>query len=136
MTSGRSPGRQPDEAFERRLWRFILVAYASGENVAGVWYLTGTDRYLPDFRVAIERAGAGLDGPTTPGRTPFQPGGTSAFSRRLRAFVLEQFARGSDVVGTWTLRYQRVHLPDWDVRISMHADGETVEGARSPGSGR
>lgn len=135
MTSG-SPDPVTDESFERRLWRFLLVAYASGEDVEGVRYLTDDDRFVPDFRVVVEPAQPRVDVRAAPEPARHGPAGPSSFSERLRAFVLEQFARGVDVEGTWTLRFPRAHLPDWTVRISIHAEAETVGGARSPDSGR
>lgn len=112
--------------FERHLGRFLLLAYASGDEVVGNWLLLDSDDMVPNLEVTIERVDAG-GGATVDhaGATAF-PASRADFRERLQTFVLERFVEGDDVEGIWRVRFPRTSLPTWEVRISSDADAEVV----------
>lgn len=115
-----------DEPFEREFGRFLLVAYASGDDVEGEWHLMDTDRMVPDINVIVTRLDSGPPVPAFGDGATFTPSGPADFKRRLQAFVLEQFADGADIEGTWNIRFARGSLPDWEVSIATGTDFEAA----------
>lgn len=53
---------------------------------------------------------------------------TAEFELALRSLVLELFARGAKVEGTWDIELEPADVPDWTVEIrKMPADEEGDE---------
>lgn len=46
---------------------------------------------------------------------------TVAFERELEALVLEAFARGARVEGTWEIQPSPTMVPDWTIEIRRHS---------------
>ena len=46
---------------------------------------------------------------------------TVAFERDLEALVLEAFARGARVEGTWEIQPSPTMVPDWTIEIQRHS---------------
>lgn len=107
-----------DEGFETRLGRVLLVAFAAGESVEGNWQLTFDDDFVPDVRVSVLRVDPEGDAPST--ETTFEPAGYDDFETELRSFLLGEFADGTRIEGSWTVRYAREALPAWDVYVEVN----------------
>lgn len=117
-----------DDPFEQQLWRFILITYAAGHTVEGEWHLMDTDPMVPDLVVAIERLESELVVPDSQDRAGVLVGASAGFKERLQTFLLTRFSEGVDVEGTWTLRYRRHGIPDWEVTIASSVDEVVVTG--------
>lgn len=124
MTSTDSSDGATAEPFERQLGRFLLVAYASGDDVEGEWHLLDTDPMVPDVTVIVTPIDSGPASPSSSEEATFTPNGPTDFKSRFQTFVLERFANNDDIEGTWVVRYARESLPDWEVSISTSADAE------------
>lgn len=114
---------RPD-TFEARLAKFVLYAFARGVGVEGTRHLTGAASPIPDLTVTVMRVDR--DPTVDPSSTPDDP----EFPARLQRFLLEEFAEGTEIVGSWSIRFPRPGLPAWDVEIEMSGmdtDRTTVE---------
>lgn len=125
MTSGDSAGTAPG-GFEREVGEFLLVAFAAGEDVEGEWRLMDTDPMVPDVSVTVTRIDCGPSVPAADEDATFAPGDPEDFKTRLQSFVLERFADGEDIEGSWVVRFAREPLPDWEVTIVTSGDLDVV----------
>lgn len=121
-----SSDKAASERFEQEIGRFLLVAFAAGEDVEGEWHLMDTDPMVPDVNVTVTRVDSGPAVPKSSEGVTFAPSEPADLKTRLQAFVLERFADGEDIEGTWMVRFARGPLPDWEVSISTSADLDVV----------
>lgn len=126
MTSMDESDDATGETFRRDLGRLLLLAYASGEDVEGEWHLMDTDRMVPDVTVAVTRLDSGPSVPAFGEAATFAPAGPSGFKTRLQRFVLERFADGTDIEGTWEISFARESVPTWEVTVSTIAESEMI----------
>lgn len=111
------------ETFEDRLARFLLVAFARGVDVEGTWKLAGDDPVISELRGSITRTG---EGPTLAEPQADDP----VFADQFETFLLEEFAEGVDVEGTWAVRFSRPEIPAWDVDITFSHGQSGADAAR------
>lgn len=113
----------PDgDSFEWDLGRFLLLAYATGDPVEGSWVLLDPHQMVPDIEVVVDRVDRSSGAPAFDEHATTACRGSPDFKGRLHRFVLEQFSRGSDIDGEWRVRFARMDLPKWNVRITSNVD--------------
>lgn len=119
--------RAADCDFETRLGEFLLVAFAAGHDVAGVWYLANADSMIPDFVVSVTRINAGWGRRLDETEITFELIGPQQFEDWLGDFLLTEFSRGEHIEGTWTVRYGWEELPEWSVQIERRDPDQAAE---------
>lgn len=122
MTSRDSAGGAASDGFQRELGQFLLVAFAAGDDVEGEWHLMDTDPLVPGVYVTVTRVDAGPPFPVSAKEVTITPGEPGSFKTRLQSFLLERFADGEAIEGTWAVRTARDPLPEWEVDIATDAD--------------
>ena len=113
-----------EDTFESRLGTLLIDAYVADVDPEGTWEFTDADELIPAISVTIDRIDeSAIVLSHNTGEKHSTDGNTHRdhFPEALKSMLYEEFGRGPELNGSWTLQFPRRCIPTWSVRIDVES---------------